>query len=139
MHLTVDLTNFSRQERESLLRHLQHEDHAAFTVAQVNQARAAQTLRNCMVPGSNRDGLGQLKSVIDVGMMNRLAALYGHRTVHSDPDFKPWLLKKHDEFRVPDVRTKISVGWTPEKERGMRNAECGTAAPSTLNSQLSTS
>jgi hypothetical protein len=115
MFLTSDLSKLDPATRAALIKHLQHEDAAQLAIEKAEQARVAQLYRNVMRPGDNpHGGIGQRHSVVHVGLQNRLAAQYGHDVAWNDPEFRQWLLKHEDAFRVPDCRTKISSGWTPQ-------------------------
>lgn len=113
MVLTADLSELSPQLREAIVKHLCHEDAARLAVSKAEQARAAQMYRNTMRPGENpHHKVGRRHSIIHVGLQQRLAAQYGHETAWQDPDFMKWILKNEESFRVPDVREKISTGWS---------------------------
>ena len=117
MLLTADLRKLPPEVRASLVKHLQHEDAAQLAIEKAEQAKVAQLYRNVMRPGSNpHSPLGQRHSVVHVGLQNRLAAQYGHDVAWNDPEFRQWLLKHEEAFRVPDVRQNISSGWTPQSE-----------------------
>lgn len=109
MQFTVDLTGLPLDARQRLVKHVVHEDVAQFQLAQIEQAKLKKLYDS--IPPLARDGVGPLTGICHIGLKNWLAAKYGHRTVYSDPDFMPWLQKKHDEFRGRDVRTKIMTGW----------------------------
>lgn len=117
MVLTADLSRLAPELREAIVKHLCHEDAARLAIAQTEQAKAAQFYRDVMRPGQNpHQGIGRRHSIIHVGLQQRLAAQYGHATAWQDQDFMKWILKREEAFRVPDVREKISGGWTPASE-----------------------
>ncbi len=116
MQFTVDLTGLPLHMRERVVKHVVHEDVAQFQLALVEQARLKKLYDEA--PVLNRDGIGPLSAICHVGLKNWLAAKFGQRTVYSDPDFMPWLQKKHEEFRGKDVRTKIQIGYTGRSATG---------------------
>ena len=111
MYLTQDLSRLDPALRESMLKQLAHEDRAQFVLAQIEQAKMAKFCRDHVAPGTTKDGVGPLRSIIHPGLKNYLAAKYGHATAWRDPDFMKWLTKRFDEFRVPDAGTKVQAGW----------------------------
>ena len=132
MQLTVDLSKVHPEVRQRIIQNCEREDLAQQAVAWAEQARMAQFYRDAMIPGAVKPGVGPLQSIMHVALKNLLAAHYGHETVWQDPDFMKFILKKHEEFRVPEVRTKISAGWTPGMEplRGGHRGEGSPSAPS---------
>lgn len=123
MQFTVDLSGVSPAVRDRIVKHVQHEDVAAYHLACIEQAKAKQLLDQSYA-GSGRiigvkEGIGPMTGIMHVGIRNWLAAKYGTRTVYSDPDFMPWIRKKDEAFRGLDGRSKIGVGWTPNLERAV--------------------
>lgn len=119
MILTADLSKLPPATRDAIVKHLVHEDAAQLAIERAEQAKLAKFHDYMMRPGMNphgAPGLGQRHSCIHVGLQHRLAAQYGHETAWQDPEFFQWLLKRDPSFRVPDVREKISSGWTPQQE-----------------------
>ena len=130
MILTADLSKLSPAMREAIVKNLQHEDAAQLAIERTEQAKLAKFYRDHIQPGVFREGMGPMHSVVHVGLQQRLAAQYGHEVAWQDPEFRDWLLKHEEAFRVPIVRSKISSGWTPEAGHAWRGTSDGkNAAP----------
>lgn len=116
MHITADLSGLPLAVRERVVKSVRHEDAAQYALAQLEQARAAAFYRGCTSAGAH-GGVGRLTSAVHVGIKHFLAKLHGHAIVHEDPEYLPWLLKHHEEFRVPDGRQRVGIGFTPNLNR----------------------
>jgi hypothetical protein len=117
--LTFDLSGLTLEARERVIKHLHHEDAAKLALAQVRQAQIAQFVRDVVRPGMCTGLLGKIGRMtdcIDPGILQQCAAQFGHETAYQDPEFRPWLRKRYEAVAVPDVRTTVGVGWTPELE-----------------------
>lgn len=109
--LTCNLSQLDPAVRERVLKHLQHEDAAAYALARVEQAKISKFYQENVRAGTTKNGIGPLNFVIHPYLRNQLSAEYGP-SIWQDVAFVEWLKKHHDCFRVPEVGTKIQVGYT---------------------------
>jgi hypothetical protein len=53
-----------------------------------------------------------MEMAVDPWMISYLNMKHG-RQVMKDPEFRKWLLKEDESFRVRSGGTKVQVGWAP--------------------------
>lgn len=112
--LSLNLAQLHPDVRQSLIKGLVHEDRARHALGVIEQLRLKKMMDAAAQPGFNRE-IGRTSMVISTGQYQAAQQQYGE-LCFADPDFGKFLLKKHDDFRVKDVGTRIQSGWTPASE-----------------------
>jgi hypothetical protein len=110
--LTMNLAGLPPSVAHRVMRTIKQEDAAAYALGVLDQIKLKKFYDQMAVPGMNTD-IGRQNMVISHGQ--RLAAYrqYGQKCF-ADSDFSRFLLKKHPEYQVKDVGTKVQSGWTPQ-------------------------
>ena len=119
MQLSVDLSALPLVVREKVNKNIHHSDAAQYVLAAVEQAKMAKLVRDVMKPGVNT-GIGPMTSIIHPYFYAQMQRLHGEK-IFMDPEFVPWLQKEDDCTRVPDVGTKVQVGYTGRNGFKRRN------------------
>lgn len=108
--LTFNLQGLPPHIAKRVIATIRSEDAAAYALGVIEQRRLKQWYDNAAVAGLNTD-IGRQNMVMSHGQ--RLAAYrqYG-QMCFADPDFAPFLLRKHEDYRVKDVGTRVQSGFT---------------------------
>lgn len=112
MDFTVDLSQLPPEVAGRVIRKIQHEDRARFDLELLEQRRAKKFLDRVVRPGFNNE-LGRQSLFMMPTQVHAFRQLYG-QLCWADPDFAPWVARQeqHKDFVVPDVGTKIQIGYT---------------------------
>lgn len=85
--------------------------------------------RNCLQPPRARDGFGERTFEIDPVIDAHWRQCYGHDYT-SHRDLMKFLIRRNEEIQVRSLRTKVVVGWEPNKRETRRypsRASCAKA------------
>jgi hypothetical protein len=114
MPLEVDLTELDNPTRQSIHRLVADEGSFQIMQARLRQEGIAKFYRDNQ-PRSI-EGVGEQTMAIDPFWIGYFNAMH-RRQVWADPDFRKWLTKEDDVFRVKSRSGKLQVGWVPSSER----------------------
>lgn len=112
MPIAVDLTELPLAVRARMHEVLTSEHAAQIVQAKMRQQRIAQFYHQNQ-PRSI-EGVGGQDMAVDPFWIGYFNMMHG-RQIWEDPDFKKWLLKEEEMFRVQSGGTKLQVGWAPGK------------------------
>lgn len=128
MQFTTDLSGLAPEVRQQVIRKLQHSDRARYDVGVANQLRLKKFHDQVVQPGAFNE-VGPMQMVIGSDQYQRALQTYG-QLCFMDPDFVPFLLRKHEDMRVKSVGTRIQSGWTAASGDGKTmSGPRGSAAP----------
>jgi hypothetical protein len=128
MLLQTDLTELPAAVRQAMHRILTEENAVAALAARARQAQIHRFYEQ------NRpramEGLGGMETAIDPYWLNYWRWKLGTAVVGQDPEFRAWLKKKHEVFRVRHKGTKIQFGFSGGTKRCIKRYPLA-AAPGT--------
>lgn len=110
MNFSVSLKGLPPAVAQSVIKTIRREDAAQYALGVIEQLKLKRMYDQLAVPGFNTD-LGRQTMVISQSQWQLAMAQYG-QLCFTDPDFARFLLKKHEEFRVKDVGTRVQSGFT---------------------------
>lgn len=109
MQLTVDLSQMHPEVRGKIIRKLAHEDKARHDLGVIEQLKMKK-LHDAAQIGHYKSELGPARMILSQDQWQRAMQKYG-QYIFMDPEFSPWLVKKHPDMAVKDIGTKIQVGY----------------------------
>lgn len=112
MPLAVDMTELPASVRAHMHKVLTEEHSVEIMQAKLRQRRMAQFYHNH--EARSIDGIGGQTMAIDPYWVGYFNMKYGRDSM-GDPEFKQWLLKEEEMFRVKSKGTKIQVGYAPAR------------------------
>ena len=110
MEMTVNLSGLHPAVQQSVIKGLHHEDKARHDLGVLEQLKLKRMWDKVMAPGVNNN-IGRASSCMSEDQVLQAKRLYGE-LCFADPEFMPFLLKQHPEFRVRDCGTRIQSGYT---------------------------
>lgn len=106
---SVSLRGCSPELARAVRAEFEYDDVARYKLGLIEQARLKRLAEQRAEPGMNSD-LGRQQMVLSRNQWLQAMRQFG-QLCWADPEFAPWLLKKHEDFRVKDVGTRIQSGW----------------------------
>ena len=109
MILTLDATELDNRTRQALHRVCTDDNAYKLAMAKIRQAKAAEFWHKNR--SRSIDGVGAMELCIDPYFVTYFRQKYGTE-ITSDKDFRRWVKREDDVFRVRCDGTKIQVGYT---------------------------
>lgn len=133
MQFTTDISGLPSEVRLALMREYANEDQVRYATGAVEQLRAKRLADAAAVTGMNQE-FGRRQMVLSPDQWNRCMTRYGQKCF-MDGDFVPFLLRRHDDFRVKDVGTRPQSGYTGRGDSLKRESLNRESVKPTLNPQ----
>jgi len=110
MELSVNLQGLPPQIAHRVIATVKREDAAAYAMGVLEQLKLKRFYDAIAVPGMNTEYTRQTMCLSE-GQRREAYRTYG-QLCFADPDVARFLLKRHEEYRVKDVGTRIQSGFT---------------------------
>jgi hypothetical protein len=112
MPISVDMSELPLEILFKMHKVLTEENAFSLVQAKIRQQNMAKFYHDH--PARNVEGMGEKTMAVDPYWIAYWNMKMG-RQIWQDPDFKKWLLKNDEMFRVKSTSSKIQVGYAPTR------------------------